>query len=116
MNPVAEPLVSKVEQRLSSTLEIRRNAADSKLKRISYFNLILRRQVAYMQALLQGKELGRTISLDASFGSLINVIMQGKEPATTVYIQMNTQNGIQVGRIESASRYPLYSIGGNRPA
>ena len=117
VNPVAEPLVSKVEQRLSSTPRNPSQPADSKLKRISYFNLILRRQVAYMRALLQGKELGRTISLDASFGSLINVIMQGKRsPQRHVYIQMNTQNGIQVGRIESASRYPLYSIGGNRPA
>ena len=86
--------------------------ADRKLRRVTRVNTQLRRRVAYLEALLLGPELGRAIDLDAPIRDLIALIMQGEPtPQRNVFLRVRTGKQSKVGRIVSASRYPLYRIG-----
>jgi hypothetical protein len=90
----------------------RRKKTDPKLKRVTHINDLLRRRVAYLEALLTGAELGRGIELDASVGSLVPLILQGaRRPQRNIYLRIDVGRGAKIGRVVSVTRYPLYSIG-----
>ena len=86
-----------------------------RLKRVTRFNTSLRRRVLYLETLVAGRERGYSLDMDATVGSLIDVIMQGQDqPQRNVYLRLKVSEQSKVGRIVSASRYPLYQI--NRSA
>lgn len=85
---------------------------DSRLARIAQVNVTLRRQVAYMEALLLGPELGRSIPLQTQVSDLVGILTgpDGK-PRRNVFLRIATSRGPRVGRVVTLSRYPLYRIG-----
>lgn len=89
-----------------------RHPKNVRLERIAQINLTLRRRVAYMEALLIGPDLGREITLDTPVFDLIDVIMRGKKkPQRNVFMRISSERGSRVGRVVTASRYPLYKFG-----
>jgi len=123
--PTPQPLKVRTHSTLTQALAtpskrraapVTRPSADTrlverKLTRVTRFNTLLRRRVVYLEALLAGRERGYGINTDATIGSLIEVIMQGKsQPQRNVYLRLKVGEESRVGRIVSASRYPLYKI------
>ncbi|MEM7407922.1 MAG: hypothetical protein AAF458_21710 [Pseudomonadota bacterium] len=100
--------------RLDGSAERAAAGDDARLRRVTRFNTLLRRKVAYLEAMLRGRELGRTIALDATVGSLVDVIMQGQSsPQRQVFLRLDIEGAKEIGRIVNASRYPLYKVNGS---
>ena len=65
-----------------------------------------------MEALLLGPDLDRAIPLDTPVFELIDVIMRGEQkPQRNVFMRISSERGSRVGRVVTASRYPLYKFG-----